>query len=100
MFPGLLSQISNMSLADALLADLDMDEGDQEDVEPSLQDNDNNDVKMEFFPPPVRTMLTLDDVSKLRNSEKLQSILRDIERYSVLSRSPEDIQVNYTQLKF
>ena len=37
-------------------------------------------------------MLTLDDVSKLRKSEKIKSILHDIEEYSVLSLSPEDIQ--------
>ena len=42
-----------MPLADTLLADLDMDEGAQEDdvdVKPSLQDSDNKDVNMEFFP--------------------------------------------------
>lgn len=84
-----------MSLADELLADLEMDDGDDMvDHEISMETSNDvkTEVKQEFFVAPV-AKLTLDDVCKLRNSPQLVSILEEIEKYVGQSRSSEDIQV-------
>nr|CAG4647055.1 EOG090X06EY [Megafenestra aurita] len=83
-----------MSLADELLADLEMDDGDDMvDHEISMETSNDvkTEVKQEFFVAPV-AKLTLDDVCKLRNSPQLVSILEEIEKYVGQSRSSEDIQ--------
>ena len=83
-----------MSLADELLADLEDMDDDEKVMEtdmPAPSELSGNDIKKEFFPVSSKT-LTLDQVSKLMNSEKLRNVLAEIEKYSTLSRSPEDIQ--------
>ena len=84
-----------MSLADELLADLEDMNDDDMDMKPvpSELGKEDEDVKMEFIPFPTKPLLTLDDVSKLRNSDRLGRVLEEIEKYSGLSRTSEDIQV-------
>lgn len=87
-----------MSLADELLADLEMDDDDTHmDLgvqlpEPSAVEV-KTEIKQEFFVPPV-AKLTLDDVCKLRNSPQLVSILEEIEKYCGQNHTSENIQVN------
>ncbi len=85
-----------MSLADELLADLEMDDGDDlmdhHEMKVEAADEVKVEVKQEFFIAPV-AKLTLDDVCKLRNSPQLVSILEEIEKYSGQNRSSEEIQV-------
>lgn len=84
-----------MSLADELLADLEMDDGDDlmdHEMKVEAADEVKVEVKQEFFIAPV-AKLTLDDVCKLRNSPQLVSILEEIEKYSGQNRASEEIQV-------
>jgi hypothetical protein len=84
-----------MSLADELLADLEMDDGDDHmDQLPEPMDEIKTEIKQEFFVAPV-AKLTLDDVCKLRNSPQLVSILEQIEKYCGLNRTSDNIQVRY-----
>lgn len=86
-----------MSLADELLADLEMDDDDTHHMDLGMQLPEptvevKTEIKQEFFVPPV-AKLTLDDVCKLRNSPQLISILNEIEKYCVENRTSENIQV-------
>jgi hypothetical protein len=86
-----------MSLADELLADLEMDDGDDEhimDQLPEPMDEIKTEIKQEFFVAPV-AKLTLNDVCKLRNSPQLVSILEQIEKYCEQNRTSDNIQVRY-----
>jgi hypothetical protein len=85
-----------MSLADELLADLEMDDGDDDHIMdhlPEPTDEIKTEIKQEFFIAPV-AKLTLDDVCKLRNSPHLVSILEQIAKYCELNRTSENIQVS------
>ena len=86
-----------MSLADELLADLEMDDGDDlvdhQGMETEIMGEVKPAVKQEFFAAPV-AKLTLDDVCKLRNSPQLISILEEIEKYSGTNRTSDDIHVS------
>ncbi|XP_046635076.1 U4/U6 small nuclear ribonucleoprotein Prp31-like [Daphnia pulicaria] len=83
-----------MSLADELLADLEMDDGDDDHIMDQLPEPMNEiktEIKQEFFVAPV-AKLTLDDVCKLRNSPQLVSILEQIEKYCEQNRTSDNIQ--------
>lgn len=83
-----------MSLADELLADLEDMDDDEKDMDtdmPYPSELSGNYIKQELFPVSSKT-LTLDQVSKLMNSERLRFVLKEIETYSTSSRSPDDIQ--------
>nr|CAG4646265.1 EOG090X06EY [Macrothrix elegans] len=83
-----------MSLADELLADLEMDDGDDLmlDQKPVLDDVEmKTEIKQETFLAPL-PKLTLQDVCKLRNSPRLTAVLEEIEQYSGKNRTSEDIQ--------
>ena len=84
-----------MSLADELLADLEMDDGDdlrEHEMQVESASEVKTEVKQEFFVAPV-AKLTLDDVCKLRNSPQLVTILEEIEKYSGQNRASDEIQV-------
>ena len=84
-----------MSLADELLADLEMDDGDDNHIMdhlPDPSDDIKTEIKQEFCVAPV-AKLTLDDVCKLRNSPHLVSILEQVEKYCGLNRTSDNIQV-------
>lgn len=85
-----------MSLADELLADLEMDDGEDlmelDNIPPVPVNEKKTEIKEEIFKAPL-PKLTLDDVCKLRKSSKLSSILEEIEKYSEHSRTSEDLQV-------
>ena len=86
-----------MSLADELLADLEeMDDGvdrsNEEEMLPMGETSEMEEVKG-FFAVPLPKTITLDDICKLKNSERLRNVLEEIERYSAMKREPGDLQV-------
>jgi len=85
-----------MSLADELLADLEEMEhgGDHMNDEemPSAPKTSEKEANEEYFAVPLPKTITLDDVCKLKNSQRLKNVLEEIEKYSSLKRETEDIQ--------
>ena len=91
-----------MSLADELLADLE----EMEDERKNERDEDSElvNVKMEmddgeepgssYHNVSGPRSLSLDQISKLMHSEKLTSVLEQIETYSQHTRSQEEMQAN------
>nr|CAG4642516.1 EOG090X06EY [Evadne anonyx] len=72
-----------MSLADELLADLEEMEhgGDRMDDEelPSAPKTAEKEANEEYFAVPLPKTITLDDVCKLKNSQRLEDVLEEIE---------------------
>jgi len=89
-----------MSLADELLADLEEMEhgGDHMNDEemPSAPKTSEKEANEEYFAVPLPKTITLDDVCKLKNSQRLKNVLEEIEKYSSLKRETEDIQVFFS----
>lgn len=84
-----------MSLADELLADLEED--DQGDLEQLLDNKDgivkeepidDTEVKMEID---IEQIVSIRQLAKLRDSDQLQNIMKQIENYGGKLRKPEDI---------
>ena len=86
-----------MSLADELLADLEeMEHGGDylnDEEMPSVPKTSEKEANEEYFAVPLPKIITLEDVCKLKNSERLKNVLEEVEKYSSLSRNAEDIQV-------
>jgi len=85
-----------MSLADELLADLEeMERGGDylnDEEMPSVPKTSEKEANEEYFAVPLPKIITLEDVCKLKNSERLKNVLEEVEKYSSLSRNAEDIQ--------
>ena len=86
-----------MSLADELLADLEeMEHGgddlNDEEIRPSVPKTSEKEANEEYFAVPLPKIITLQDVCKLQNSERLKNVLEEVEKYSSSSRNAQDIQ--------